>query len=212
VRGKAESLCAFEEADQGTVAPPAVERSAGPEANGAAAELALPHVGAALTDLLPFFPPEDLGHRLRREFVSFDLMFRYVHQPSFQRRAAAVLSDLPSTPPDFLAMLSAAFLCAVSISTDPAIEALERRLRALAEALLRLCEDAGTFTAEYVHALFLLCASHLGGEGNPAKMFLALGRAYHAAILAGIHLDGDEGLFEREIRRRLWCHITMQRE
>lgn len=177
----------------------------------------LPSVGAKLDELLPLLPSGALAFKLLREFRIFDVMFRFVHQPSFQRRAATALDSLShATLPDvpFLAMISAAFLCTSTVSTQPDIAALERPQRALAECLLWLCEDAGLYTIDYVHALLLMCAAHLGGmTSSPAKMFLALGKAYHAAILTGIHLDTEgEGVFDREIRRRLWCHITLQRE
>lgn len=146
-------------------------------------------------------------------------MFRFVHQPSFQRRASAALTALEQDSPQlgdvpFLAMMTAAFLCSSTVSTEPAIAELERPLRALTECLLWLCEDHGIYTVDYVHALLLMCAAHLGGStSSPAKMFLALGRAYHAAILVGVHLDRPgESVFEREIRRRVWCHIAIQRE
>lgn len=178
---------------------------------------ALPAVGDPLAELLPLLPSGALATKLRREFELFDVMFRFVHQPSFQRRSSAALQAVPSaTLADvpFLAMICAAFLCTSTVSTEPAIAALERPLRALTECLLWLCEDAAYYTIDYVHALLLMCAAHLGGgTSSPAKMFLALGRAYHAAILVGVHLDQEgEGVFEREIRRRVWCHITMQRE
>ncbi|WOO77690.1 uncharacterized protein LOC62_01G001253 [Vanrija pseudolonga] len=82
----------------------------------------------------------------------------------------------------------------------------------LMDQLLRYCERHGLYTADFVHAHLLAIDTQMLGGGSPFGAWLAAGKAHHAALLVGVHLDRTgETLFEQEMRRRLWWNIKLAR-
>ncbi|BEI93506.1 uncharacterized protein CcaverHIS019_0511340 [Cutaneotrichosporon cavernicola] len=169
-----------------------------------------------LGNILAVFPSQDECRALLAKFLNFDLMFRVVHVPSFTRRAEAQIARLPHADTGdapFLSLLTACFCTAVTVSTSPDRVAGERHMIALHEGLISFCENQGAYTIDYVQALVVnACARLGGGAASPATLFLELGRAYQAALLVGMYQDQPgETLFQREMRRRLWYQILIQR-
>ncbi|TXT07341.1 hypothetical protein VHUM_03061 [Vanrija humicola] len=171
-----------------------------------------PATAGGLASLAGRFPPPDEARRLLRDFLNFDLMFRTVHAASFTRRCEAALAATSWEDADapFLAMFAGALLVAAASTTRAAAEQREARLRALMDALLAYCEDRGELGIDYVHARLIAVLTHTTGESSsPAKMWLALGKAGSAALLAGLHRDrAGESMFDKEMRRRVWWQIV----
>lgn len=170
-----------------------------------------------LCNILAVFPAQDECRALLAKFLNFDLMFRLVHAPSFTRRAEAAIARLPhaeTSEAPFLALLTACFCTAITVSTSSDRVAGERHMIALHEGLISFCENQGAYTIDYVQALLVnACARLGGGAASPATLFLELGRAYQAALLVGMYQDQPgETLFQREMRRRLWYQILIQRQ
>ncbi|GMK59768.1 hypothetical protein CspeluHIS016_0803740 [Cutaneotrichosporon spelunceum] len=169
-----------------------------------------------LANILAVFPSQDECRALLTKFLNFDLMFRVVHVPSFTRRAEAAIARLPhadTADAPFLSLLTSCFCTAITVSTSPDRVAGERHMIALHEGLISFCENQGAYTIDYVQALVVnACARLGGGAASPATLFLELGRAYQAALLVGLYQDQPgESLFQREMRRRLWYQILIQR-
>lgn len=167
--------------------------------------------------ILAVFPTPDECRALLTKFMAFDIMFRLVHAPSFMRRAEAIISRLPHaevTDAPFLALLSACFCTAVTVSTSADRVAGERHMIAVHEGLISFCENQALYGIDYVQALLVnACARLGGGAASPACLFLELGRAYQAALLVGMYQDQPgEMPFQREMRRRLWYQILIQRQ
>lgn len=181
-----------------------------------------PFAAGQLAALASRFPPPEEARRLLRDFLNFDLMFRVVHAASFTRRCEAALAATSWEDGDapFLAMFAGALVVAAasttvrtatgSVAARAAAEERETRLRALMDALMAYAEDRGELGLDYVHARLLAVMTHTTGESSsPAKMWLALGKAQSAALLAGLHRDRvGEGMFEKEMKRRVWWQIV----
>ncbi|KAL1412209.1 hypothetical protein Q8F55_003220 [Vanrija albida] len=197
------------------------------------------HAALSLASIVAMFPPPEHCRRLVTDFLTFDLMFRLVHHPSFTRRCEGLIARL-ETADGFedadapgLAVMAAAFVNVATVApatsapdapVDPEAPASEARMRALLDALLTYSEERVFLGLEYVHAHLLVITSYIAGTGaSPAKMWLASARAYHAALMVGIHRDdrpmrrgrGREGIkesvLEREVRRRVWWLIVFYR-
>ncbi|KAL1412195.1 hypothetical protein Q8F55_003205 [Vanrija albida] len=196
--------------------------SAGPTPAATPASLPTysPFASGQLRELAARFPPAEEARRLLRDFLNFDTMFRVVHAASFTRRCEAALAQSSWEDADapFLAMFAGALLVAAASTTfrtlgssaRTAAEERETRLRALMDALLDFCEDRAALGLDYVHARLIAVLTHTTGESSsPAKMWLALGKAGSAALLAGLHRDrAGEGMFDKEMRRRVWWQIV----
>lgn len=198
------------------------------------------YAALSLGAIVAMFPPPEHCRRLVTDFLNFDLMFRLVHHPSFTRRCEGLISRLESSDgfddadAPGLALMAAAFVNVTTVApatsapdtpVDPEAPASEARMRALLDALLTYSEERVFLGLEYVHAHLLVITSYIAGTGaSPAKMWLASARAYHAALMVGIHRDdrpmrrgrGREGIketvLEREVRRRVWWLIVFYRK
>lgn len=167
--------------------------------------------------ILAVFPTADECRTLLAKFLNFDIMFRLVHAPSFTRRAEVAIARLPHaevSDAPFLALLAACFCTAITVSTSSDRVAGERHMIALHEGLISFCENQAAYGVDYVQALLVnACARLGGGAASPAALFLELGRAYQGALLVGMYQDQPgETPFQREMRRRLWYQILIQRQ
>lgn len=177
----------------------------------------VPAVPSDLERILAVFPTQDECRTLLAKFLNFDVMFRLTHAPSFTRRAEAQIARLPHADiadAPFLALLTACFCTAITVSTSLDRVAGERHMIALHEGLISFCETQSAYGIDYVQALLVnACARLGGGAASPATLFLELGRAYQAALLVGMYQDQPgESTFQREMRRRLWYQILIQRQ
>ncbi|BEI86259.1 hypothetical protein CcaverHIS002_0605460 [Cutaneotrichosporon cavernicola] len=61
---------------------------------------------------------------------------------------------------------------------------------------------------DYAHAAIVACGAELTGPASSsARAWVAVGSARAAVLLARIHVDQEERLWDRERRRRIWYHL-----
>lgn len=164
----------------------------------------------ALDDLAAQFPPAEVCERWLRSFFAYDTLQRHIPKEYFVARVDEVLARVPvveDRDAPLLAMLAAA-LQVGRASSDEGTD-----LTPLMDQLLRYCERHGLYTADFVHAHLLAIDTQMLGGGSPFGAWLAAGKAHHAALMVGVHLDrAGETLFEQEMRRRLWWNIKLARQ
>ncbi|BEJ17269.1 hypothetical protein CspHIS471_0606700 [Cutaneotrichosporon sp. HIS471] len=158
-----------------------------------------------LAALIALFPPPDEVHTLIEAFQAFDRLFRYVPPSLF--------SSLPITPSLLLNADGGdaprlALLAAICLVGALSAQHEARTLRRLTDGLLLHVTTYGPHNMDYAHAAVVACAAELTGPASsPARAWVAVGSARAALLLARIHVDQEEKLWDRERRRRMWYHL-----
>lgn len=141
-------------------------------------------------------------------------MFRRVHKATFSRRVDDLLTRLPAVRKDeapFLAMFAAALQIGQT-ATKGVCECPD--FLPVMQNLLTFCEHNAIFNLDYAHAHLLAIDTQMNGpRASLVGAFLQCGRAYHAAMVVGLHNDqACETMYEREMRRRVWWHIKLNNQ
>jgi hypothetical protein len=152
---------------------------------------AMDQVETALEAIVERIPPMDCCLALLEEFYAFDLMFRFVHRPSFHRSAENLLAVSPNIAREditSLAALSVALHIGISSSRSAKWYRFRRSIESLQLRIFRLCEDQGLFETPFSLALTLDIYRHLiGSQTSPASTWIAIGKAAFVAALAAHH-------------------------
>ncbi|WVQ75801.1 hypothetical protein IAR50_005434 [Cryptococcus sp. DSM 104548] len=177
--------------------------------------------------LLAEIPVRAVCEDLLDRFELFDVMFRSVHMPSFRRRATDVLRRLPAVD-----QAESPFVCCIvaglsigvrcppprsAVADDsPAIppshlDDLYRRLICFTENR----SDTRHITLDYVQALYLEGRRLMYDKDiTVAQTWILSGKVVNAALFLKLDRDPSEvnpemGMFEAEMRRRLWWHLVI---
>jgi hypothetical protein len=154
---------------------------------------AVEQVEVALEAIVAMIPPIDCCLALLQEFYAFDLMFRFVHRPSFHRSAERLLAlspnlareDIPS-----LAALSVALHIGVASSRSSQWSRFGKSIESLQTRTFRFCEGQELFQSSFSLALTLDIYRHLvGSHTSPTSTWIVIGKAAFGAALAAHHKD-----------------------